>query len=81
MLRRRSALAAIVVVVVGSATGVYVQTVRAEMRDAKSYYLTLMELRRAALGDYLGTIRSEVLLWSARPTLRVALQELEQAWD
>ncbi|MEE8193288.1 MAG: cache domain-containing protein [Gemmatimonadales bacterium] len=81
MLSRWAALGAIVVVVVGSATGVYLRAVHAEMRDAKSYYLTLMELRRGALESYLSTIRSEVLLWSARPTLRVALQELEQAWD
>lgn len=81
MIRRSvaAALAALTLIVVLFAA--YVRAVRSEMDDASGYLLTLMELRRSALEDYLETIRSEVVLWSRRETLHRAIVELEQGWD
>ncbi len=73
------ALAALTLVIVMVAS--YARTVRSEVDDASGYLLTLMELRRSALEDYLETIRSEVVLWSRRQALHGAIVELEQGWD
>jgi methyl-accepting chemotaxis protein len=73
------ALAALTFLVVVLAS--YARTVRSEVDDASGYLLTLMELRRSALEDYLETVRSEAILWGQREALRGAIVELEQGWD
>jgi methyl-accepting chemotaxis protein len=40
-----------------------------------------MELRRAALGGFLETIRSEVVLWSSEPGVQQIIRDLVSGWD
>jgi methyl-accepting chemotaxis protein len=73
------ALAVVVaILVVGTA---FLLVLRSEFGDAREDQLTLMELRRSALEDFLETMYSEVVLWSERPGLRDAALELQRAWD
>ena len=80
MSRRSGVLALAVLTFLVVIFASYARTVRSEVDDASGYLLTLMELRRSALEDYLETIRSEVVLWSHREALRGAIVELEQRY-
>ncbi|UCG75660.1 MAG: cache domain-containing protein [Gemmatimonadota bacterium] len=81
-MRRLVGTLAVAVIALALVIGaILARTVRSEVEEAKGYLLTLMELRRSALREYLETTRSEVLLWSELPGLRDAVIELGRAWE
>lgn len=81
--RRTARLAVItLILIVGAAVTwvIYQAELRREMRDQLAALVTLQELRRFAVEDYLATLRSEILLYSNGPEIQVTLQQLVRGW-
>ena len=79
--RRRSLILGLVAVAAaigfaGALTGQLRKQERTRGRELR----TLMELRRSALGGFLETIRSEVVLWSSEPAVEEIIGDLTAAW-
>lgn len=53
---------------------------RRAMRDQIESLVTLQELRRFALEDYLETLRSEIILYSETPDVRASIRDMTRAW-
>lgn len=82
--RRTAKIAATTLILLAVAAVVwliYRAELRREMRDQLAALVTLQELRRFAVEDYLQTVRSEILLYSGGPRIRNTLQELVRAWQ
>ncbi len=81
--RRRIAALVSLVALVGAAAAYAALVGRARaavVREAGDELLTLLELRTAALRDYIQTVRSETVLWSAQDSVIRALTELDRGW-
>lgn len=80
--RRRRIVVVVIAVVAIVAFGVsLLNQVKVKERDRARQLHTLMDIRRAALGGYLETIRSEIVLWSSDLGVQQIHRDLAVGWS
>ncbi len=69
-----------ILAVAGTVWTIFQVEQRRAMRDQIESLVTLQELRRFALEDYLETLRSEIILYGETPGVRAAIRDMTPAW-
>jgi methyl-accepting chemotaxis protein len=81
MTRRLLAAALVIAAVFATGVAVYLQSATELRRVQQTSLEALMLVRRAALEEYLISLREEVRFWARNRIMRNALNEFSTAWD